>query len=349
MGLYGGVSYNQRPGIAPTQAANPLLTWETVTQTDIGLEFGFLDNRISGELDYYIKKSDGLIFDDPLPATSGQTSITKNIGLLENSGVEFVLNTQNFQNTNFSWDTNFNISLNESEVIELPGGNDVIGGQRILREGEALSSFYLIEYAGVDPDNGDALYFINGEGTGDDTTNNPNEANRTIVGQPYPELFAGLTNNLNYKGFDLSFTFTGEWGRSIYNGGGIYQSANADYFDNQSRDQLDRWQQPGDVTDVPQARLFGGNGTATSTRYLQDADFIRLRNFTLGYSLPEDFADSVGLQKLRIYLTAINLLTFTDYDGYDPESVSDAGQGAGVAFYSAPSARTISVGFNINF
>lgn len=349
LGLYGGVSYNQRPGIAPTQAANPVLTWETVTQTDIGLEFGFLKNRISGELDYYIKESDGLIFNDPLPATSGQTSITRNIGVLENKGVEFVLNTQNIQKEDFTWDTNFNISLNESEVIELPGGNDVVGGERILREGEALSSFYLLEYAGVDPENGDALYYINGDGTGDETTNNPNQANRTIVGQPYPDLISGLTNTLAYKGIDFSFTFIGEWGKSIYNGGGIYQSANADYFDNQSRDQLNRWQQPGDITDVPEARLFGANGTAASTRYLEDADFIRLRNLTLGYSLPSDFTNAVGLEKFRIYFTAINLLTFTDYEGFDPESVSDAGQGAGVAFYSAPSARTMSVGFNINF
>ncbi|MUP47397.1 TonB-dependent receptor [Gramella sp. BOM4] len=349
LGLFGGVSYNQRPGIAPIQASNPLLTWESVNQLDLGLEYGFIDNRISGEIDYYKKESDGLIFNEPLPGTSGQSSITRNIGLLENSGVEFVLNTRNIQTDAVTWKTNFNISKNINEVKVLPDGQDVISGQTILREGEPLSSFYLIEYAGVDPDNGDALYYINEEGGGRETTNDPNEANRIIAGQPYADVIAGLTNTVNYAGLDLTFTFVGEWGGSIYNGGGIYQSANADYFDNQSRDQLRRWQQPGDITDVPQARLFGGNGTANSTRYLQDSDFVRLRNLTLGYSLPESLTDPVGLDRFRIYFTAINLLTFTDYDGYDPESVSDGGQGAGVAFYSAPSARTMSVGLNINF
>ncbi|MCG9971801.1 SusC/RagA family TonB-linked outer membrane protein [Christiangramia crocea] len=347
LGLFSGISYNQRPGIAPVQAANPLLTWESVKQTDIGLEYGFLNNRISGEIDYYIKESDGLIFDQPLPGTSGQSSITRNIGLLENEGFEFVLNTTNIETNNLSWKTNFNISKNNNEVKELPDGADVIIGETILREGEPLSAFYLIEYAGVDPDNGDALYYV--DGVGSETTTDPNEANRVIAGKPYADWIAGLTNTVNYSGIDLSFTFIGEWGASIYNGGGIYQSANADYFDNQSRDQLDRWQEPGDITDVPQARLFGGNGTATSTRYLQESDFIRLRNLTLGYTIPKDFTDQMGLEKFRVYFTGINLLTITDYDGYDPESTSDAGQGVGVSFYSAPAVKTMSLGVNINF
>ncbi|WP_300441113.1 TonB-dependent receptor [Christiangramia sp.] len=350
LGLFGGISYNQRPGIAPIQAANPLLTWESVKQTDIGLEYGFLDNRISGEIDYYIKESDGLIFQQPLPGTSGQPSITRNIGVLENKGIEFVVNTKNIQTDHFTWNTNFNISKNDNEVKELPNGEDVINGQTILREGEPLSAFYLREYAGVDPENGDALYFVNAEdGDPNETTNDPNAANRVILGQPYAEWIAGLTNTVYYKGIDLGFTFVGEWGASIYNGGGIYQSANADFFDNQSADQLDRWQEPGDITNVPQARLFGGNGTATSSRYLQESDFIRLRNLTLGYTLPEDFTDQIGLEKFRVYFTGINLLTITDYDGYDPESTSDAGQGVGVTFYSAPAVRTMSLGFNINF
>ncbi|MEO2063135.1 MAG: TonB-dependent receptor [Christiangramia sp.] len=349
LGLFGGTSYNQRPGITPTQAANPQLTWESVKQTDIGLEYGFLDNRISGEIDYYNKKSDGLIFNQPLPGTSGQASIVRNIGVLENKGVEFVLNTKNVETDDFTWSTNFNISKNNNEVKELPNGADVVSGQTILREGEPLSAFYLVEYAGVDPENGDALYYINGEGSGRETTTNPNEANRVIAGQPYADWIAGLTNTIYYTGFDLNFTFVGEWGASIYNGGGIYQSANADYFDNQSRDQLNRWQQPGDITNVPEARLFGGNGTASSTRYLQDSDFIRLRNLTLGYTLPGSLTENIGLEKFRVYFTGINLLTFTDYDGYDPESTSDAGQGVGVTFYSAPAVKTMSLGVNINF
>lgn len=356
LGLFGAVAYAQRAGIAPTQPANRFLTWESVDQYDIGIEYGFLDNRISGEIDYYIKNSDGLLFDVPLPGTSGFESITRNIGLMENKGLEFVLNTENFSRENFKWNTSFNISNNRNRIKRLPNGTDVITGQNILRENEVLNAFYLIEYAGVDPENGDALYYLNS--TNDDgtlnkeTTTNPNEATRIVAGSPIPNWYGGITNSLSVNGFDLSFTFQGEWGASIYNGGGIYQSANGDYYDNQTRDQLRRWQNPGDVTDVPQARLFGGNGTANSTRYLDGASFVRLRNVNLGYTLPDGLTQRMGISRLRVYFTAFNLLTFTNYEGYDPESRSDAGEVAmsrGIDFYSAPQAKTYSLGVNVNF
>ncbi|MDT0674969.1 SusC/RagA family TonB-linked outer membrane protein [Autumnicola musiva] len=348
-GLFGGVSYNQRPGIAPNQAENPLLTWESVDQFDLGLEYGFLNNRISGEIDYYLKESDGLLFEVPLPGTSGRPIINRNIGLMENEGVEFVINADIFQG-DFTWSTSFNIANNDNTVKSLPtDGADIITGQNILREGEPISAFYLLEYAGVDPDNGDALYYVNGEDTERETTTNPNEANRIVAGQPYAEWIAGFTNSLYYKGIDLAFTFQGEWGASIYNAGGVYQSANGDYYDNQTADQLDRWQEPGDITNVPQARFFGANGTAQSTRYLQESDFIRLRNLTLGYTLPDHIIEELGLQNFRVYFSGLNLLTITDYEGYDPESTSDANQGTGVSFYSAPAARTYSIGVNLKF
>lgn len=353
-GLYGAVSYNQRPGITPIQAENSFLTWESVNQYNFGVDMGFLNDRITAEVDYYVKESDGLLFSVPLPGTSGQSSILQNVGLMENRGIEFAINTKNVVKDNFTWSTNFNLAQNENEVKRLPNqGADIITGRNILREGEPISAFFLIEYAGVDVDNGDALYYTNvADADGNlsrETTNNPNEARRVVAGRPFPLWIGGLTNTMNFGGFDFSFTFQGEWGVDIYNGGGIYQSANADYFDNQSRDQLRRWQQPGDITDVPEARLFGSNGTINSTRYLHEADFIRLRNITFGYSLPEQTVSSIGLERMRVYFTGFNLLTFTDYEGYDPEARSDAGSGPGVDFYSAPAAKTFSVGVNINF
>ncbi|ADF51036.1 MAG: TonB-dependent receptor [Zunongwangia sp.] len=348
LGLYGGTSYNQRPGIYPDQPANFLLSWESVNQTDIGVEYGFLNNRISGEIDYYSKVSKDLLFDNPLPGTSGFSSIQRNIGEMENSGVEFVLNTKIIQKADFTLSTSFNIAKNKNEVKRLPNdGADIISGQNIQREGESLNSFYLVEYAGVDPENGDALYYLNGKGS--ETTTNFNEANRVVAGAPYAEWIGGLTSNLYFHGIDFSFTFQGEWGASLYNGGGVYQSANGDYFDNQTADQMNRWQQPGDITDVPQARLYAGNGVANSTRYLEDADFIRLRNLTLGYTFPESIADKLSMNNLRVYFSGLNLLTVTDYEGYDPESRSDAGQGPGTTFYSAPAARTFSLGVNLKF
>ncbi|MGB5691191.1 MAG: SusC/RagA family TonB-linked outer membrane protein, partial [Flavobacteriaceae bacterium] len=154
-------------------------------------------------------------------------------------------------------------------------------------------------------------------------------------------------------GIDFSFTFQGEWGAQLYNGGGIYQSTNADFFDNQTRDQLNRWQQPGDITNVPQARLFGANGSQRSSRYLEDSDFIRLRNLTLGYTLPIGITERIGLDRIRFYFTGVNLLTITDYSGWDPESTADYTQlnsaSSGFVFYSPPQARTLTFGINLDF
>ena len=218
--------------------------------------------------------------------------------------------------------------------------------------GENVSSFYLKEYAGVDPSNGDALYIkntVDASGNIDrSTTKNYGEAQRVVSGNPFPELMAGLTNTITYYKFDFSFTFQGEWGASIYNSAGKYQSVQGDYFDNQTIDQLNRWRKPGDITNVPQARFDGGNGTGESTRFLAQADFIRLRNLTLGYSLPSQALKQTGLSAVRLYFTSVNLLTFTKYEGYDPEARRDD-QGIGEEFYSAPPAKTIALGVNINF
>ncbi len=354
--LFGGAAYSGRPALTPTQLGDPSLKWENTVQYDFGLDFGFFNNRISGEVDYYNKKTTDLLLDEPIPATSGFTTITRNVGELKNTGVEFVLNTKNIVGEDFNWSSSFNISYNKNEVISLPGG-DIISGQNIVREGEVLASFFMVEFAGADPDNGDALFVLNTlnpDGTRDRTlTNDFNSASRVVLGSPFPDVIAGFTNNIYYKNFDFSFTFQGQSGASIYNSGGRFQSASADYYDNQSLDQLNRWQNPGDITNVPQARLFGGNGTQNSSRYLQGADFIRLRNLSLGYSLPESFTSTIKIERLRIYLTAVNLLTITNYDGYDPESTYDiqanSSINVGNAFYSAPPAKTVTLGLNLDF
>ena len=354
-GLFAGTSFNSLPGIRPSQAGNNNLTWEQVENIDIGIEFGLFNNRLSGDIAYYVQDNSDGIFGVPISLSAGGGGINApnvNIGEIETKGIEASLRGSIIQNENFSWSASFNIAQVDNEVIGIPEGQDIIAGQNILREGETRNAFFIIEYAGVDPANGDALYIrntTNPDGSIDrSTTNDPNEAERVVTGNPFAEWIGGLSSNIAYKNWDFSFTFQGEWGADIFNGGGRFQSANADFFDNQSADQLNRWQNPGDITDVPEARLFGANGTAQSTRYLQDGDFIRLRNITLGYTLPSSVTDRLGLSSLRIYASAFNLLTITDFDGYDPESRSDAG-GIGQVFYSAPAARTISIGANINF
>ena len=344
LGLFGATSFNQRPGLQPTQPSNQDLSWETTTQTDVSVQFGLFDDRVTGELTYYNKDTDDLLFGEPIPGSSGFTSLTKNIGAVKNTGVEFLLNTVNVRNNDFTWSTSLNLATNENEVVTLPNGEDAISGRNILREGEPINAFYLVEYAGVNPDNGNALFY-DADGV---ATESYSADFRKVVGNPFPDFIGGLTNYISYKDFELSFTFSAEFGASIYNAGGRFQSTAGDWFDNQTRDQLRRWRQPGDITDVPAAALVGSNGTQHSTRYLQDGDFIRLKDLNRSYTIPQDMISSVGLEKARIYLSGINLLTITDYDGYDPESRADT-FGGGQTFYSAPAPRTVSLGVNLTF
>jgi TonB-linked SusC/RagA family outer membrane protein len=355
LGLFGGTAYNQKSGLSPVQLGNPDLKWEKTNQIDIGLDFGIINNRISGEIDYYSKKTNDLLLNEPIPGTSGYTSITRNVGSLTNKGFEFVLNTNNVMSKNLTWKTSLNLSTLDNEVTDLPSG-DIVAGRNIVREGETISSFYLVEYAGVDPANGDALFYKNSvktDGSLDKTTtNNYNEAERIISGSPYPTFMAGLTNTMSFRNFDFSLTFQGEWGSSLYNEGGKFQSGNARYEDNQTVDQLDRWQNPGDITMVPQARMYSTNGQQASTRYLEKSDFIRLRNLSFGYTFPREVTQKFSVDRLRLYFTGINLLTFTDYSGYDPESSYDNNGNSniekGITFYSSPPAKTLTIGLNID-
>ena len=349
--LYESKPYNLKSGLSFSQAGNDNLTWEKSTQIDFGVEFGLL-NRISVEADYYKKNTNGLLFKVPLSISSGASTINQNIGEVQSSGVEFTLNTKNIDSDNLKWNTSFNITTNESKVVSMPNNNkDIVTTFTINRVGENISSFYLVEYAGVDSANGDALFVKNTPNTDGSldksTTNDYSEAKRVVSGNPFPTLMAGLTNTMNYKGIDFSFTFQGEWGASIYNSAGKYQSVSADYFDNQTTDQLKRWQKPGDITNVPQARLYGSNGTGESTRFLDKTDFVRLRNLTIGYSLSGNAIKELGMSSVRLYATGVNLLTFTNYNGYDPEARRDD-TGIGEEFYSTPPARTIALGVNIN-
>ena len=344
------------PGQAPSQIPNPDLTWEKTLQTDIGLEFGFLDNRFSGEIDYYQKNTSGLLLNVNVPGSSGFRTQLRNVGKLQNKGVEFVFNSKNITGA-FTWGTSLNIAYNKNVVSDL-GGTTITGSfLNRAQEGQPLGVFFGPEYAGVDVQNGDALYYKNtknADGSLDrSTTNDYNSAQYTALGSPSPKFIGGITNTFGYKGIDLSVLFSGQFGNYIYNGGGKFQSANGDFFDNQSTDQLARWKKPGDITNVPQARLLGGNGTGESSRYLQKGDYVRMRTVTLGYTLPKALMNRIHLSRVRIYATGQNLLTFTNYTGWDPEVNSDAYAGnpvnLGVDFYSAPQPRTIIGGIQIGF
>lgn len=355
-GTYTPVGYNQTSGLRPDQIPNPDLEWEKTAQLDFGLDFGLWSDKLSGEIDYYIKKTSGLLLDVPVPATTGYRSQLQNVGELENSGIEFVLNYNAISQGDFRWTTSINLAKNNNKVTQLNGDQEIIdsGSSRwlnVVKVGEPIGVFYGVEYAGVDPANGDALFFVNGETPGE-TTSDFNEANKIILGNPTPDFIGGWSNNLSFKGIELNFLFQWATGNKIFNGAGGFMSANGRYEDNQTKDQLRRWQNPGDITDVPQARLYSNNGAQASSRYLSDGSYVRLKTITLAYNLPENIFRKIGFTNARIYVTGQNILTFTDYDGWDPEVNTDyraSNINLGNDFYAAPQAKTYTLGIKVGF
>ena len=359
LGLFSGdAGYAGNAGQRPSQLRNDSLRWETTKQADIGIDFGLFNNRITGEIDYYQKKTTGLLLTVNIPSTTGFTSIVRNIGKLENSGYEFVLNTQNLVGA-FKWSTNINLAMNKGKVTDIQGQiiEGGVSNMNRVEEGYNVGVFYTPEFAGVDPQTGDALFYKNtklADGKLDRTTTNKySEAQRVVVGDPNPDLIFGFTNNFSYKGFDLSVFFNGVRGNqnNIY-GMGRYSSASMLYEDNNTADQLRRWQKPGDITDIPQVRLYYTNGSQASSRYIVDGSYIRLRNVTFGYNVDSKSLRNLKIEKLRLYVSGQNLLTFTKYPYWDPEVNADSFDSniaKGNDFYTPPQPRTLLVGVNVSF
>jgi TonB-linked SusC/RagA family outer membrane protein len=359
----GNAGYVGTPGQRPSQLGNNDLGWESTVQYDAGLEYGFFNNRISGEVDIYRKNTTGLLLSQPVPGTSGFSTINRNVGSLRNQGIELTLTTRNLVG-DFSWTTSVNASLNRNKIMDL-AGPDILGSfLNRAQAGQPLGEFIGPEYAGVDPANGNALYYLNTTNADGSlnrgTTTSINAAANVPLGNPNPTWTVGITNTFNYKGFDLSATLVGVFGNQIYDGGSPFFSVGFNNgYDNQTRDQLNRWQKPGDITNVPKAIYSGGNGTGASSRFVQNGDYGRLRSVVLGYNLPSSLAKRGYLQSARIFVQGYNLLTFTKYTGWDPEVSSDYVTGTanasgnnisqGISFYTAPQARTYTVGINLGF
>jgi TonB-linked SusC/RagA family outer membrane protein len=349
-------------GQAPSQIGNPDLRWETNTQFDIGFDFGFFNNRLTGEIDYYNRRSDDLLLRVNIPTSTGFGSVVRNLGSLENKGVEFVLNTQNLVGE-FKWSTSLNVAFNRNRVLNI-NGQIIEGGIGRLpnraMEGQALGVFFGVEYAGVNPANGDAQFYKNtknADGSLDRTilsNSQFNQAQRQIIGDPNPDVIAGVTNTFSYKGFDFSFQFNGIFGNDVnVYGMGQYSMANMIYEDNQTADQMNRWRKPGDITNVPQARYYFGNGNQPSSRFIVDGSFVRLRTINFGYNLPSKIVKKAKLDRVRLYVSALNLLTFTNkYPLWDPEVNADSFDSniaKGNDFYTPPQPKTILFGINVGF
>lgn len=360
LGLYGIHRYNGLGGTAPSQLKNPDLGWESTRQIDFGIDYGFYKSRISGEIDFYAKKTRDLLLNIPVPETSGYGSQMKNIGSVDNKGIEFVINTNNLTGK-FYWNTSLNLSYNKNRVTNL-GEQTIIdqGSARymnVVKVGEPIGVFYGAEYAGVDPANGDALWYVNtkdANGIVTDhttTTNDFNSANFVVLGCPTPNFLGAITNVVGYKGFELSFTFQGVSGNKIHLIGDQWMAANGVWYDNQLTSQLASWKQAGDVTDVPQARLGYDNGDQSrNSRYLSDGSYIKLRTLVFSYEIPKRIAQKAGLDRIRLFIQGQNLLTMTRYKGWDPEVSTDFLNDnitSGCDFYSAPQPRSLVFGITI--
>ena len=354
LGLWGAAKYNGLSGLVPTQLANPELKWEKSEQLDIGIDFGLFNNRLTGEIDYYVRNTKDLIYNVPVVGTTGFATQTVNIGEMQNKGFEFVLNSSNISIGDFKWNSSLNVSKNKNKITKLDGEQTIIPGNdgRFLNSllvGESIGVFYGPKFAGADPANGDALYYLE---DGKATTNDYNAAGNFVVGDPNPDWIAGLTNTFTYKGIELSALFQGVFGNQIMNGAGGFMSASFDWFDNQTRDQLNRWRKAGDITQVPELRFAMGNGIGASSRYVEDGSYVRLKNITLAYNLPSKLLSKIKMRSARIYVTGVNLATFTDYTGWDPEVNTDYRAGnrnQGSDFYAAPQIKSLVFGINLGF
>lgn len=360
LGLYSfAAQYSGNSASFPSQLANPDLTWEKAKSINFGVDIGFLE-RISLTVDAYQKTTSALLLNVQLPYSSGFSSIMRNVGSVRNRGVEFVLNTINF-NGELRWETDFNIAFNKNKVMKLKDGDDILsdneyGPTTIVRIGEDLNTWYMREWAGVDPDTGDPLWEVvttdaNGETTVT-TTNQYADATVQVVGNYSPDFTGGINNVISYKNFTLSAFLNFVSGVEIWGEGGTtfvgqtdgaYIGLNTAILPKGET----RWEQPGDIATHPKP-VFGGNlnSNRVSSRYLQNGSYIRLRNVRFSYNIPTDFLQRVNLSNASIFISADNLATWTPFTGMDPQT-SLTRSGGAIGEY--PTSKTVLVGLNLNF
>lgn len=361
-------SYNAQPGMLISQIGNNDLTWERTYTAGIGLDASLWSNRLHFTLDLYSKKTDNILYNVPVTSLTGVTHIYRNIGKMANKGIEVAIGGDIIRSKDLTWSLDLNVGHNANKLTDIfrqydPSGQYIakpviigdgsgIAGSasRILEIGSPIDTYYMPEWAGVNPDDGRPMWYK--EGTNGDrvTTSNYAEAKYYKLGSAAPKVFGGITTNLRWKEFDLSATFGYALGGQIYNYSRQELDSDLTYTD---RNQMSlqkgwsRWQKKGDVATHPRA-LYNNkdNGNKASSRYLEDNSFFKLRTLSLGYnlSLPQ-----LKVQNLRIYLNAENLFTLTKYSGVDPELPASDGSVMGTTGISVyPPVRRFVLGLNLS-
>jgi TonB-linked SusC/RagA family outer membrane protein len=342
------------PGVYLTSLGNSAITWEKLGTYDIGLDFSLFKNRVSASVEYYNKNTFDLLFSRPLPNSSGFTSINDNIGKLKNSGFEFTVDTRNTVGA-FKWSTSFNLATLKNKITALPQ-QFINSGTKRLEVGIPLYDFYVYEWAGVNPDNGKPQWLADDPANPGQTiivnqissTATTPAARRSLQGSALPKITGGITNTFEFAGFDLSALFNYSLGGkildtdyiSLMNGFSSVGSA-------LSVDMLNRWQKPGDITDVPALKFGQSDYANASTRHLFSGDYLRLRNVTFGYTLPQSLIvkSKNVIKSFRVYVQGDNIATWSKLKaGADPETSID-----GLTNQSSTTFKTFTFGLNVGF
>lgn len=330
---------------------NPDLTWETTTQSNVGVDLSILKSRLVFAVELYHKKTTDLLFYVPLPAGAFYAGQMTNRGEMVNKGLEFTVSSVNTTGK-FAWDTDFNISFNRNELINA-GLSEItplaqiseLTNEHIVRmqPGQPLGKFWGYISEGVDPETGDMKY------KDLDGNQRITASDKTFIGDPNPDFTFGMTNNISFKNFNLNILITGAYGNDIFNASrmeteGMYNG------NNQSTVVLNRWVRPGMITDIPRATQ-GSDNMKSSTRWIEDGSFIRLKTITLAYNFNSSGLRKLGIKRLQLYGNATNLITLTNYSGFDPEVNQYATDSRlqGIDFGTYPQSKTFVAGVNIEF
>lgn len=338
----GGADYVGDSGIAPLQPGNDELTWENTWTTNLGLHFGFW-GRLNVDLEAYVKRTTDMLMSVPLSyaQSNGYGYRWDNVGAMLNAGVEANVTANLLRIKDFSWDVNVNVGYNHNEITELYNGvqeYELSNTNTKLVVGHPVGEFYINRYAGVNPSNGDALWY---DKDGNLTTE-LKDSDKVLVGKSFHAPWqGGFGTSLSWKGLSLSAQFSWVADRWMINNDRYFDESNGRFATyNQSRRLLDRWKEPGDITDIPRHGVF----TEFDSRLLEDASFLRLKNLMVSYSLPASLLKkTVVIRGLRVYAQAQNLFTLTNFSGLDPEGTNN--------LYAAqyPMSRQFTFGLDLMF
>jgi TonB-linked SusC/RagA family outer membrane protein len=333
--------YQGAPGSVPTSLVADDLTWENTYVTNIGIDFGIFEDRLNGSIDVYDRQTDNLFFGSPVSLSSGFTAVTRNVAGLNNRGVEIGLSGDVIRNDDLTVNLFVNAAFNRNQVTSLSGENEVVDDTAYtsLTVGESSQAFYLVDWVGVNPANGNPLY----RDLDGNLTESYNADNRKFSDKSAdPSWVGGFGTNIAYKGFSLNTLFSFQTDRYRQNGSfGLLEDTTLATISNMSTTVLDAWQQPGDITTQPRVGTISTRNLST-TRYIEDASFLRLRNITLSYNLQSNALDKIKFIKaLRVYAQGTNLVTWSKWRGFDPESTSNT------SFFDYPVARQYTFGLDI--